>query len=84
MNPANWIALLGIALAAVTTITGWVIGHLLTRLRTQDELISTQRDTIADLKAQRDRLQVTAEIQDRFFAVVPKQRPVLPADGGIS
>lgn len=72
MTAANWIAVLGALLGCVLTVSGWVVGHMLTRLRTQEELIATQRETIADLKAQRDRLQVTAEIQDRFFSVVPK------------
>lgn len=78
MNAGNWIALLGTLLGAVLTIAGWSVGHLLTRLRTMDELVSTQRDTIADLKDQRNQLRISAEIQDRFFSVVPKT----PAGGG--
>lgn len=72
MNAGNWIALLGTLLGAVLTIAGWSVGHLLTRLRTMEELVSTQRDTIADLKDQRNQLRISAEIQDRFFSVVPK------------
>jgi len=72
MNAGNWIALLGTLLGAALTVAGWSIGHLLTRLRTMEELVSTQRDTIADLKDQRNRLRISAEIQDRFFSVVPK------------
>lgn len=75
MNASTWVAVLGVALSAALTVGGWVVGHLLTRLRTADELVSTMRDTIADLKGQRDRLQITAEIQDRFFSSVPKQLP---------
>lgn len=72
MNAGNWIALLGTLLGAVLTIAGWTVGHLLTRLRSMEELVSTQRDTIADLKDQRNQLRISAEIQDRFFSVVPK------------
>lgn len=78
MTVANWITILAVLLTAALTIGGWVITHLLTRLRTLEELVSTQRDTIDDLKDQRNRLQITAEIQDRFFSVVPK---ILPPDG---
>lgn len=75
MSPGNWIALLGTLLGAVLTIAGWVVGHLLSRMRTMEELVSTQRDTIADLKDQRNQLRISAEIQDRFFALVPKTPP---------
>lgn len=78
MNAGNWIALLGTLLGAVLTVAGWGLGHLLTRLRTMEELVSTQRDTIADLKDQRNQLRISAEIQDRFFSVVPKT----PQSGG--
>jgi hypothetical protein len=77
MNAGSWIALLGALLGAVLTVAGWAVGHLLTRLRTLEELVSTQRDIIADLKDQRNGLRITAEIQDRFFSVVPK----LPSGG---
>lgn len=72
MSAGNWVAVLGMVLALVTTVSGWVVGHLLSQSRAKDDVITAQRDLINDLRSQRDMLKVTAEIQDRFFSVVPK------------
>lgn len=75
MNSGNWMTVLSIALSLTTVVGGWVLTHILTELRAARAQIETQRDTIGDLRAQRDRLLVTAEVQDRFFANVPIKPP---------
>jgi hypothetical protein len=72
VNAGNWISLLTVVITLVTTIGGWSVGHLLTRLRTADALVSTQRDTIEDLRRQVQRLEITAELTDKFLTQLPR------------
>ncbi len=74
MNAGNVIALLSILTVVVLTVSGWVVGHLMTRLRTADQLVATQRDTIEDLKRQNQRLEITAELTDRFLTATMPPR----------
>lgn len=39
-----------------------------------EQAADTKDETIAELRSQRDRLQITAEIQDRFFRQLPPPR----------
>lgn len=72
MNAGNWIAVLAVVTTIVLTVGGWSVGHLLTRLRTADALVSTQRDTIEDLRRQVQRLEITAELTDKFLTQLPR------------
>lgn len=82
MGSGTWVAVLGVTLSAVLTVGGWVVSHLLTRIRTMEALvetkngvIETKNETIADLKEQRNDLKVSAEIQDRVFKVLAQLPP---------
>jgi len=39
-----------------------------------EQALDTKDDTIADMRSQRDRLQVSAEITDRFYRQLPQLR----------
>jgi hypothetical protein len=75
VDAGNWVAVLGIALTAALTVGGWVVSHLLGRLSTADALVDTKQQTIDELKRQILRLEVTAELTDKFLIVLPKAPP---------
>lgn len=79
MDAGNWVTVLGIALGAVLTISGWVVSHLLGRLTTADALVDTKQQTIDELKRQIMKLEVTAELTDKFLTTLPKGSP--PGEG---
>jgi hypothetical protein len=69
MNP--WTTVVPIVITVLIAIIGW----LLTRLHTLNQLIDTQRETISELRRQVDRLEITAELTDRLVAAqLPKPR----------
>lgn len=47
-----------------------------------EQAVDTKDETILDLRSQRDRLQITAEIQDRFFNQLPPPRRTSGEDHG--
>lgn len=77
MDPGTVVA---IAAVSVTVIGGgikWVRGRfaeLKRKVETLEQAADKQDEVIADLKSQRDRLQITAELQDRFFGHLPPKR----------
>lgn len=58
----------------VVTVALTVIGWLVARNHTLNQVISTQRETIDTLRRQNDRLEITAELTDKFLSQLPKQR----------
>jgi membrane protein YqaA with SNARE-associated domain len=66
------IALLSAVLAIVLSIAGGVIKYLLGRLSVAESLDDARQETIAELRRQKERLEVTALIQDRFFSQLPR------------
>jgi predicted RNase H-like nuclease (RuvC/YqgF family) len=50
------------------------IDQLEREIKLLEQTVDAKDDTIADLRSQRDRLIVTAEIQDRFFRQLPPSR----------
>lgn len=59
----------GIILALLMVI-GWFVVHV----RAQNAIIATQRETVAALTRQVDRLEITADLTDRFLRGLPQQR----------
>lgn len=58
----------------VVTVAIAVIGWLVTRNHTLNQVVLTQRETIDTLKRQVDRLEITAELTDRIMSQLPKPR----------
>lgn len=50
------------------------VKELTRKIEQLEQAADRQEDVIVDLRSQRDRLMVTAEIQDRFFNQLPPQR----------
>lgn len=50
------------------------IDHLEREIKLLEQAADLKDDTIADLRSQRDRLQVSAEITDRFYRQLPQLR----------
>lgn len=69
----TWVA--GVIVGLLGTVGGWTIAHLLTRLRTADALVDTKQETIEDLRRQVQRLEITAELTDKFLRVLPQPLP---------
>lgn len=46
------------------------------KLELAERLLDTKQETVDDLRRQVDRLQITAEIQDRFFKQIPPPPPM--------
>jgi hypothetical protein len=59
-------------LSSLLGMTLLVIGWLVTRVVTLNQLADTKQETIEDLRRQVSSLEVTAKIQDRFFTMIPK------------
>lgn len=72
MDAGAVIALLSAVLAIVLSISGGVIKYLLGRLSVAESLDDARQETIAELRRQKERLEVTALIQDRFFSQLPR------------
>lgn len=68
MNP--WLTIMPVVITVLLAIIGW----LLSRLHTQDQLVATQRETISELRRQVDRLEITAKLTDQIMAQLPKPR----------
>lgn len=59
---------------AALTVVGWLVS----RLTTQNEVIRTQRETIDTQRRQLDRLEVAADVTERVLSSLPQPR----ASGG--
>lgn len=70
---AAWIGVGGTVLVASFGGTIKWIKDLKRKIETLEQAADKQDDVIADLKSQRDRLQITAELQDRFFGQLGPQ-----------
>jgi hypothetical protein len=44
------------------------------KIETLEQAADKQDEVIVDLRSQRDKLQITAELQDRFFGQLPPKR----------
>lgn len=58
----------------IVTVALTVIGWLVARNVTLNQLVSTQRETIDTLRRQVDRLEITAELTDKIMSQLPKPR----------
>lgn len=67
MEPA-WI--IGIIVTVSLTVIGWLVA----RNHTLNQVVSTQRETIDTLRRQNDRLEITAELTDKIMNQLPKRR----------
>ncbi len=60
--------------AIVVTISIAVIGWLVLRINAQNQIISTQRDTIDTLNRQLDRQAIVGEVVEKVLNQLPKPR----------
>jgi len=72
MDPGAVIALILGVVAAVGTPFGFFIKYLLNRATVAEALAEARQETIEELRRQKDRLEITAQIQDRFFSQLPR------------
>jgi uncharacterized membrane-anchored protein YhcB (DUF1043 family) len=64
----------GWVVALIVSASVTVIGWMVARLTTQNEVIRTQRETIDVLKRQNDRLETAADVTERVLSSLPVQR----------
>jgi hypothetical protein len=62
------------AIPIIVTVALTVIGWLVARNHTLNQLVSTQRETIDTLRRQVDRMEITAELTDKIMSQLPKPR----------
>jgi hypothetical protein len=67
MDP-QWIV--GITITVALTVIGWIV----TRLVSANQVISTQRETIDTLRRQLDRMEITAELTNKIMLHLPLQK----------
>ena len=72
MNASAWLTVVGIVVALAVPVIGGIIRRLLSRVDIAEATVAAQRITIDTLQRQNDRLEITAQIQDRFFAAFPR------------
>jgi hypothetical protein len=72
MDPGTLIALIFGVIAIVGAPIGFFIRHLLNRAAVAEALAEARQETIEELRRQKDRLEITAQIQDRFFSQLPR------------
>lgn len=72
MDPGALIALIALGFAVVGAPVGFFIRHLLSRAAVAEALAEARQETIEELRRQKDRLEITAQIQDRFFSQLPR------------
>lgn len=67
MEP-QWIV--GIVVTVALTVIGWMV----TRIVSANQVISTQRETIDTLRRQLDRMEITAELTNKIMLHLPLQK----------
>ncbi len=72
MDAGALIALILGVVAIIGGIVGWIIRYLLTRVNVAEALAEARQETIDRQARQIDRLEITAQIQDRFFSQLPR------------
>jgi hypothetical protein len=72
MNASAWLTAVGIFVAVAGPAAGGIIRRLLTRLDVAEALVASKQQTIDTLERQIDRLEITAQIQDKFFSSLPR------------
>lgn len=68
-------AVIALILGVITllgTPLGFFIKHLINRAEIAESLAEAKQETIDELRRQKDRLEITAQIQDRFFSQLPR------------
>lgn len=68
MNPSTVIALVALSYAIIGTPLGFFIKGLITRASVAEQLAEARKDTIHEQARQIDRLEISAQIADRFMS----------------
>lgn len=72
MTTSEVLTLVTILLTVMLTLSGGIIRHLLTKLGSAETLLDAKNETIGELRRQVDRLEITAQIQDRVLGALPR------------
>lgn len=72
MAAGEILTLVSIVSVILLTIVGGIIRHLLGKLAVAEALVDAKQETIEELRRQNDRLEITAQIQDKFFSALPR------------
>lgn len=72
MDDSAIIALISVVASLLTVILGGIIRHLITKLATAETVIAAKNETIGELRRQVDRLEITAQLQDRVMSALPR------------
>lgn len=72
MTASAWLTVVGIVVALAVPVVGGIIRRILSRLDVAEALVASKQQTIDTLQRQIDRLEITAQIQDRFFSSLPR------------
>lgn len=82
VDASAWLTLVSIITGLASLVIGGYIRNLHKqidghqhKLELAEQLLDAKQETVDDLRRQVDRLQITAEIQDRFFKQIPPPPP---------
>lgn len=79
MSSGDWVAVAGIVVTVlIAVIAGLLkrIGTLEAKVDAKDVIIDSKDDTIAELKRQLDKLEITGTIMNRFFSQLPSMNDI--------
>lgn len=79
MSSSDWIAICAIVVTILLAIIAGLfkrIGTLEAKLDAKDLIIDNKDDTIAELKRQNDRLEITGTLMNRFFSQLPTSNEI--------
>lgn len=78
VDAGAWLTLVSIIVGLATLVTGGYIRTLHSQLQARDHkleiaehALDAKQETVDDLRRQVARLEITADIQDRFFKTIP-------------
>jgi hypothetical protein len=72
MSTSEVLTMVTSLLGFTLTVAGGIIRHLLTKLGAAETLLDAKNETIGELRRQVDRLEITAQLQDRVLGALPR------------
>lgn len=79
MTSGDWVAVAGIIVTIlIAAVAGLLksISNLKIKIEAKDVIIKNKDDTIAELKRQLDKLEITGTLMHRFFSQLPKANEI--------
>jgi predicted Holliday junction resolvase-like endonuclease len=71
MTSSDVIGIFAITVPVICLILGGVIAHLVRKVSLLEGKVEAKNETIAELKRQNDKLEITGTLANRFFSQLP-------------